>query len=200
MNDFGMAWPISDGENAPRRAQRLATAQRAASQIASLASGHQVCVQAGGHVGLWPLFLSRHFAHVYTFEPDIANWACLVENVTAPNVYAARGVLGATPGGVSITRTKEKSGLWRTVPGGPIPTYTVDGLALPALDALVLDVEGDEWAVIQGAMQSILQYRPVVWFEARMATSANVIAWLCAQGYAHPQQAIGRDLVMQVAA
>lgn len=194
-----MAWPESDDENAPCRAQRLMTAQYAATRIAALCPQRRVCVQAGGHVGLWPQCLAGHFEAVYTFEPDAQNWACLVKNVTAQNVYAARGVLGAGPGGVSLYRTKEKSGLWRTQPGGPVPTYTVDALGLTALDALVLDIEGDEWTAIRGAKASIVRFRPVVWFEARFAQSAEVIGFLSGLGYSQPTHTLGRDLAMVAA-
>jgi hypothetical protein len=30
----------------------------------------QVCFQAGGHVGVWPMKLAKFFNHVFTFEPD----------------------------------------------------------------------------------------------------------------------------------
>jgi FkbM family methyltransferase len=194
--DFGLLWPACDGEDLPPRLHRISAARQATTQIAGMATQHRVCVQAGGHIGLWPRSLATVFETVYTFEPDAANWACLVENVTAPNVFAARGVLGAQPGGVSLTRSKEKSGLWRTVPGGPIPTYTVDSLGLTTLDALVLDVEGDEWAVIQGASKTLARCHPVVWFEARLAHTASVIERLMVLGYSAPQRALGRDLVM----
>lgn len=198
IEDFGVVWPACDGDDLNFRITRLAAARAAASQIAASVTSHRVCVQAGGHIGLWPRELSARFETVYTFEPDAANWACLVENVTAPNVFMARGVLGAKPGGVSLTRHKDKSGIWRTVPGGPIPTYTIDGLGLTSCDAIVLDVEGDEWSAIQGAMGTIQRFHPLVWFEARLAQSAQVIDWLVREGYQPPMRAIGRDLVMQV--
>jgi hypothetical protein len=42
---------------------------------------------------------------------------------------------------------------------------TVDELALPSLDLLVLDIEGYETAALRGAADSILQFKPVVMFE-----------------------------------
>lgn len=199
MADFGVCWPDCDGDDFDFRLQRVYTARLAADQIASGVSQHRVCVQAGGHIGLWPRALSARFDTVYTFEPDAENWACLAKNVTAPNVFMARGVLGAQPGGVSMARTKSKSGIWRTSPGGQIPTYTIDGLGLTACDAIVLDVEGDEWKAILGAEATIRRYRPLVWLEARLAQTACAIEWLRQCGYDSPRRAIGRDIVMAAA-
>ena len=184
---------FSGGENAGQRLRRLKAARDAAATITALAAQHRVCVQAGGHVGLWPLALSDSFAAVYTFEPEAENFANLARNTWGiPHLYAARGVLGAIPQGVRLERDIAKSGHWRTVPGGPIPTYTIDGLGLTALDALVLDVEGDELAALEGAAQTIAQHRPLIWFEALHHTG-QLATWLRAHGYDQPQRGRGHD-------
>lgn len=191
---IGLRWPTSLGETDGRRMGRIITAHKAASTIARMAHARRVCVQAGGHVGVWPLALSRHFQTVYTFEPDWQNWQALTQNVTAANVFAARAVLRQAPGGVSLTRPMAKSGMWQTVPGGPIPSYTVDGLGLPALDALVLDVEGDELAALRGARTTIRAHHPLVWYEARFHGD-EIARWLQAEGYEDPRPISRSDVV-----
>ena len=47
----------------------------------SLCPQHRSVVQAGGHVGVWPKYLSVQFQQVYTFEPDYMNFQCLNKNV-----------------------------------------------------------------------------------------------------------------------
>ncbi len=196
IEDFGLVWPACDGDDLQFRVNRLAAARDAARRIALKVTQHRVCVQAGGHIGLWPRELAKRFDTVYTFEPDAKNFECLLTNVPEANVTAVHGALGAAQGSVGLTRSKEKSGIWRTVPEGDIPVYAVDDMDLYALDALVLDVEGDEWKVIQGTQATILRCRPLVWFEARLAPAADVIDWLRGRGYGLPERALGRDLVM----
>ena len=41
----------------------------------------RVCVQAGGHVGIYAVALAEHFDRVYTFEPEPENWECLCANL-----------------------------------------------------------------------------------------------------------------------
>lgn len=184
---------------------RFAVAKHAAALIASLAPRREVCVQAGGHIGLWPQALSQYFAAVYTFEPQADNWRGLQKHAQAANIYAARGVLGCAVGGVSMQTTTGKSGMWFTAAGGPIPTYRVDDLGLPTLDALVLDIEGDELPALKGAEQSLTRHHPLVWFEghehgaSRGGSTDQIIAWLHDRGYGAPRKGYGRDLYMRVA-
>ena len=39
-----------------------------------------VAVQAGGNVGVFPVFMSSIFKSVYTFEPMLENFSCLKQN------------------------------------------------------------------------------------------------------------------------
>lgn len=188
-----LKWSVSAGDSPARRASLLAAAQRAARQIAELATDHRAVVQAGGHVGLWPLMLSEHFAAVYTVEPEAENWHNLVRNADRPNVFAARGVLGSAARGVQVARDVPKSGHWYAVPAGPIPTYTIDGLGVP-LDAIVLDVEGAELDALIGAEQTIARDRPLIWCETQSAAHREALeAWLAPRGYRPPQQGLKRD-------
>ena len=41
----------------------------------------KLCVQAGGHLGYWPLMLAKKFAHVVTFEPEPYAYAALAKNI-----------------------------------------------------------------------------------------------------------------------
>ena len=179
-------------------ATKWAVARGAAARIAALARQHRACVQAGGHIGFWPKALSQYFAAVYTFEPDAENFAVLVQNAHGATVFAARGALGQHPHGVHLERDVPKSGHWYSVPGGPIPTYTVDGLALDAVDALVLDVEGAELSVLKGAEQTILRDHPVIWYEANgygeKRGSAAIAEWVADRGYGRPVPGLGCDV------
>lgn len=129
-----------------------------------------VAVQAGGHIGTVPCWLSRHFATVYTFEPDPENFAALASNCHAQapgRIYAAHGVLGYERGPVALLTSLKSTGQHRVVPKGRgvIPSYRIDDLALPCCDAIFLDVEGWEIPALEGAIVTIARHRPVIMAE-----------------------------------
>jgi FkbM family methyltransferase len=128
-------------------------------------SRRRSCVQAGGHIGIWPRVLSGVFAHVYTFEPEAENFACLTRNAPAGNVYAARGFLGDRHGGHALEHHGSSTGGHQVGASGPIPTWMVDDLALKDCDAMFIDVEGFEAWVIMGAMKTIARCRPLLVLE-----------------------------------
>ena len=124
-----------------------------------------VVVQAGGHCGVWPIRLAKMFKRVYTFEPDFKNFKCLVSNIKEPNIFPARGVLGAYPHFVGLHLNEKNTGGHWVKGDGDVPVYTIDGLHLNELDLIILDVEGSELFALQGAARSIEQFSPVIMFE-----------------------------------
>ena len=121
-----------------------------------------VAVQAGGNVGVWPKTLAEHFGSVYTFEPDNANFQCLVRNVTALNVTKLQAILGATPGLVKLATTRHNCGAHFVDGNGTIPTIRIDDLGLDACDLIQLDVEGFEAFALRGALKTIEKFKPVI--------------------------------------
>lgn len=125
----------------------------------------RVAVQAGGHIGVVPVGLSKLYARVYSFEPDADNFACLVRNATAAvdtGVFALRAALGNDRGCVGLVRSERSTGQHQVHGAGAVPVLRIDDLALDACDALLLDVEGSEIAALTGAHQTLLRYRPLV--------------------------------------
>lgn len=122
-------------------------------------------IQAGGHCGLWPKKLSKHFENVYTFEPCQHNFRALMANVTEKNIFAARGVLGAFPHFVGLHVNEKNTGGHWVEGSGNIPVYTIDGLFLKDVSLIALDVEGSELFALQGAIRTIDECSPVIVFE-----------------------------------
>jgi FkbM family methyltransferase len=172
--------------------EKWETAQYAAQSIAGLSAERRVVVQAGGCAGLWPVALSKYFAHVYTFEPALVNFECLQANVAAcANITAVQAALGDTYRSVGLTRPKPKAGLWRVEGEGYIEMLPLDDLLGDvALDALVLDVEGSELQALRGAERLITTHKPLLWFEHR---TAEVDGFLTAHGYTPPLHGLGGD-------
>jgi FkbM family methyltransferase len=133
-------------------------------------------VQAGGNVGIMPAVYSGFFDAVVTFEPDPANWECLLPNLERhgqPNVIrAVPAALGNIAGVAPIRHNIENCGASyldpRPNPDMRDPTMkmcqvvTLDSFGLMACDLLQLDCEGFEIFAIQGAIDTIMKHRPVI--------------------------------------
>ena len=153
-------------------------------------------VQAGGHQGLYPRCLSNIFDTVYTFEPHPANFECLLDNCNKANIHKFNSALRKTIGTLvleEVGTSGQHRILNNTRPAYPIPVQqhitvpvmTVDGLALTACSLILLDVEGHELEVLQGAVDTINQFHPGIIVERSFfdTTTAEVDQWLTAQGY-----------------
>ena len=128
-----------------------------------------VVVQAGGNCGLYPRLLSEHFDYVYTFEPDLYNFHFLARNCQKENIIKINAALGEMNKLVGTSRSGYTSdncgGLTVTNNNAFIPTFSIDQLALSRCDMIQLDCEGYEPTVIVGAMETILQFKPVITLE-----------------------------------
>lgn len=146
-------------------------------------------VQAGGHIGIVPKELAKHFHLVYTFEPVPANFVCLVHNACEDNVLryqACLGAYGSRP--VMIEEWGDNTSYGHVGGGGPFPCVPLDHFRLPGLDLLMLDVEGYEWHALEGAFNTIKQYKP-----------ASIVVELVGHGarYGHPDQDV-EDLLSEL--
>jgi len=131
----------------------------------------KVVVQAGGNCGLYPRLLSDIFERVYTFEPDLYNFHFLTRNCQKENIIKINAALGDTNKLVDSVRAKQDfgnkncGGLTIKDTNKLVPVFTIDQLALDRCDYIQLDCEGYEPNVIVGAMETIMQYRPVITLE-----------------------------------
>ena len=156
----GWLWPAKD-QNCHRAVFDLTGIEK----VLPLVGGNSVCVQAGGNCGVWPKELSRHFATVYTFEPDWANFQCLVRNCDERNIVKMQAALGVPRGPIRLLGRDENCGAHYVGGHGVIPVISVDSLYLTACDLIYLDIEGYEPLALQGAEQTIEKYRPVIALE-----------------------------------
>lgn len=111
----------------------------------------RLAVQAGGHVGAYPIWLASHFRLVYTFEPNPVLYPALVLNTRRADyrIIASPLSLGYQQ------KTKWSNG----------QVITLDSLQLPVCDLLCLDIEGGEHLALCGALQTIERHRPVILME-----------------------------------
>lgn len=125
---------------------------------------HDLVIQAGGNVGVWPRFLRKSFANVFTFEPSSENYELMLKNLKGSDVRSFNSALGARSGKCSMTLNPRNCGDDRTTTGSAIEVVAIDDLqVLP--DLIYLDVQGDEAAVLEGARETLKRCKPIVALE-----------------------------------
>jgi FkbM family methyltransferase len=164
-----------------------------------LCKGRDVCLQAGGWIGMWPAQLASHFKHVITYEPVPYLFACLAANVSrlcvGKVVTARTAALGARDGSLELTvalsgctsAVPEDSAKYqsRVIEKRTVPMVTIDGecAALKAVDAIFLDVERFEIAVLEGAKQTIKKFSPVITVEVLKGEDKKMEEYMTSIGY-----------------
>lgn len=183
--DFGVYWP--DYDHKPEKCYKKVQGQIWAMDIAiNLCGKHrELCIQAGGHAGLWPKRLAKSFRRVLTFEPEPALFACMVRNLVGiPNVEMHEQALGREAG-TAMLLPHVSAGGWRVSPEGtlPVPQVTIDSLNVPACDAIFLDVEGYEVEALSGGLETITKFRPALHVEVLARSRDGIQEFMTTNGY-----------------
>lgn len=132
-----------------------------------------VVVQAGGNLGLYPRLLAQRFERVYTFEPHPKSFRCMMKNVEdLENVFPINAALAQHNELCAMSLDFDSNmGTNRTVFGDTnyikptVPTFTVDQLKLDRCDLIWFDIEGAEPGAVEGSIETITKFRPVVALE-----------------------------------
>jgi len=138
-------------------------------RVLSYVKNKNTVVQAGGNVGVFPYYLSKHFGTVLTFEPVPKIYDCLVANTNSIyNIIPMQNALGAKeskaeidlviPGNCGATSLKY-------LDSGSIYVIDLDSHTLPALDLVWLDIEGFEVEALKGMSKHIENFKPVIVLE-----------------------------------
>lgn len=141
------------------------------------------CVQAGGHIGMYPIRLAKYFKTVYTFEPNTNNWECLVKNTKVyPNIIVLNKGLSDKKGEEIFLLDKNPDGRANSgsafVKDKEYPEYDLkefnsevlrlDDVITEQIDFIQLDVEGHEYEVLKGATELIKKYKPILMLEGHI--------------------------------
>jgi FkbM family methyltransferase len=126
-----------------------------------------VMITAGAHIGMYTKFYAEKFKTVYAFEPDPANFFCLVNNVKNENVIKIQTALSDERRLVELKDTGSHGHLTTGIDikdplPGRIPTLLLDDLNLPICNLIQLDVEYYEYKVLLGAIETIKRCSPVI--------------------------------------
>lgn len=162
-----------------------------------------VCIQAGGNVGIWPKILSQYFNHVYTFEPDPQNWACMEANIHETNISMYNTCLSDKREKLKVLPPDDNHlfncGALQVFPGDK-EAIVLDDLDIKNCGLIYLDIEGYELKALKGAINIITQFKPVIAFEDKKLPLmydkqvGDVEKWLEQFGYKVAEK-IHRDVI-----
>ena len=130
----------------------------------------RVAVDVGAHTGFWTKEMAARFEVVHAFEPADDSFECLSANLAGcANVTLYHAAAGLKAGFCFLKEDARRPGntgarfIEPTV--GETPMKAIDDLELPHCDFLKIDVEGFEYQVLRGAMQTIRRCQPVISME-----------------------------------
>lgn len=185
----GLFWPALDRVGYEAALSEVKDVHKAIAYIPNETRHRRVAIQAGGNCGVWAREIAPLFETVYTFEPDVLNFTCLVHNVPRANVIKMQACLGDKPGLVSLDVDPRNIGAHIVGGEGRIPTLRIDDLGLQACDFIQLDVEGYEGFALMGAEETLKKFGPVLMLELKGVgdrfnfPDADVLEYLSQFGY-----------------
>jgi len=129
-----------------------------------------------GYFSLYASCLPNYHGHIHSFEPveetfaDLQDWVRQLgqeERVTCHKIavsdvdgFAQMGVLSEDSGLASLARVEDPESEKEDV-----HTCRLDSLELPKADFIKLDVEGHEYEVLQGGLNTLMTNKPMIMFE-----------------------------------
>lgn len=132
-------------------------------------------IDVGGNIGLWSMHMVNDFGAVEAFEPVKAYGDIFLANVKGANLH--RVALGDKPGVVSMVKATDNScGDTRPsvetdssdrVVEDQVKMLELDSFQFINVDLIKMDCEGYELNVVRGALQTILNNKPVIIVEQK---------------------------------
>lgn len=196
MDLHGLAWPAWDTK-AEANYQYIQKHLVDMDYAVSICESHEIAIQAGGHVGLWPLKLAKHFKYVWTFEPEKTLYECLCRNIESVTNIAAGGRGLSDSAGLAFLKRSGSSGSNRIKDDrDPILVAMIDEWHyMETISAIFLDVEHHELQALKGGAETIAKHKPVIQCE-QLDPNDGVAEYLAKFNY-KPVSKQGKDVVYQ---
>ena len=132
------------------------------------------CIDIGSSVGMWTRELASKFKKVYCFEPNPNFIECFNKNITESNVELFEYGLSDT----EHTASQEKQSTQLTKKQGNVICKTLDSFNLKNINFIKIDVDGFEYKVLCGAIETIKNSNPVINIEMK-SDKRNKTVRLC---------------------
>jgi FkbM family methyltransferase len=152
-------WPARD-----ETCHRVAYDFRGADLVARRCNHLNLAIQAGGCVGAWPRYLRTIYSKVMTFEPSAENFALMVRNLGDLDIQKFNAALSDKVGRCGLKLNPRNCGDDQTTAGDEVETISIDSLNVDP-DLIYLDIQGDEYAALQGAAETIARCSPIIGIE-----------------------------------
>lgn len=123
-----------------------------------------LAIDVGANVGLWAKPLTQKFKNVIAFEPMQQVLECLKLNVKNLPVEINEFALSNVSGNIDMVYDSVNTGSSYVIENsaGSIPLKTLDELNLPKFDLLKVDCERHDMQVLQGGIETIIKYKPII--------------------------------------
>lgn len=154
-------------------------------------------VTGGTNCGMYARFYAKRFKYVYAFEPEPVAFTCMVNNNPYDHVIKLNCAIGHGNGIVGLYRVNQEDpgtdqlniGMNILQPPSEqfrIPMLSIDSLNLMECDLISLDVEGFEQHAMEGAKNTIKEYKPTI--IAERFSSYEQQKFMSAMGYQYVAQ------------
>ena len=129
------------------------------------------CIDIGSNVGIWTRELASKFKKVYCFEPNPNFIECFNKNITENNVELFQYGLSDC----EHTAYQEKHSTILTEYPGDVTCKTLDSFNLKDIDFIKIDVDGFEFKVLCGAIETIKNCSPVINIEMKFDNRRDTV-------------------------
>ena len=129
------------------------------------------CIDIGSSVGMWTRELASKFKKVYCFEPNTNFIECFNKNITESNVELFECGLSDT----EHTASQGKQSTILVEYPGNVVCKTLDSFNLKNIDFIKIDVDGFEYKVLHGAIETIKNSNPVINIEMKEDKRKSIV-------------------------
>jgi FkbM family methyltransferase len=141
-------------------------------EVMNFVKKFDVCIDIGGHCGLWSMHLVKLFQQVHAFEPVKDHRECYVKNVISPNYKLYPYALGNEEKKVSIHTTNGSSGDSWVQDGDDVECKLLDSFRIKP-DFIKIDTEGFEYYILLGGEKTIKEHKPTIIVEQKPNKGKN---------------------------
>jgi len=140
-----------------------------------------VVYDVGANIGYHTIAFSKLAKHVYAFEPNKKLFECLKKNVTETNTELFNVAISSKNGKLFIedfddNKSDNYGELHISDVGQECLSLALDKIDdIYAPDIIKIDVEGHEYEVFLGALETITEYKPIIFYENMHCSDADKI-------------------------